>query len=126
MRVETILPERFCPRSVSCHHSSSLFGIIHEKDSVIQRQHMQQCCLISWRSRLFTLWSLLTEASGALDAGVGYHADENDFLDPMLCELGVKIGIGEAALCPVLKHDDVASAGAELGMELSAPRSGGE
>src|SRR6266446_3049139 len=44
MRVETILPERFCPRSVPCHHSSSLFGIIHQKDRVIQRQHMQQFC----------------------------------------------------------------------------------
>ncbi len=64
--------------------------------------------------------------SPACTAGVGYHADEDDVLDPMLCELGVEVGIGEAALCPVLKHDDVASAGAELGMELSAPRSGGE
>src|SRR5260221_3030605 len=69
---------------------------------------------------------LHAKASGALDAGVGYHADEDDFLDPMLCELGVKIGISEAALCPVLKHDDVASAGAELGVELYAPSSGGE
>src|SRR2546429_6519247 len=69
---------------------------------------------------------LHAKASGALDAGVGYHADEDDLLDPMLCELGVEVGIGEAALCPVLKHDDVASAGTELGMELSAPRSGGE
>jgi len=39
-RVETSIPERFCPRSVPCQHSSSLFGIIHEKDSVIQRQQM--------------------------------------------------------------------------------------
>src|SRR3989442_668620 len=69
---------------------------------------------------------LHAKASGTLDAGVGYHADEDDLLDPMLCELGVEVGIGEAALCPVLKHDDVASAGTELGMELSAPRSGGE
>src|SRR5258708_1993384 len=44
MRVETIIPERFCPRSVPCHHSSSLFGSIHEKDRVIQRQHMHQSC----------------------------------------------------------------------------------
>src|SRR5258706_12601861 len=44
MRVETIIPERCCPRSVPCHHSSSLFGIIHQKDRVIQRQHMQQFC----------------------------------------------------------------------------------
>ena len=34
--------------------------------------------------------------------------------------------IGEAALAPVLKHDDVAIAGAELGMELSANASGYE
>jgi hypothetical protein len=37
MRVETIIPERFCPRSVPCHHSSSIFGIIHEKDRVRAR-----------------------------------------------------------------------------------------
>src|SRR5260370_14373493 len=69
---------------------------------------------------------LHAKASSAFDTGVRYHADENDFLDPMLFELGVEIGIGEAALCPVLKHDDVAIAGAELGMELSAPASGSE
>jgi hypothetical protein len=40
--------------------------------------------------------------------------------------LGVEIGIGKAALPPVLKHDDVAIAGAEFGMELSAPTFGGE
>ena len=33
---------------------------------------------------------------------------------------------GEAALAPVLKHDDVAITGAELGMELSANASGYE
>jgi hypothetical protein len=35
-RVETMIPERFCPRQVPCHHSSSIFGIIDEKDSMIQ------------------------------------------------------------------------------------------
>jgi hypothetical protein len=40
IRVETIIPERFCPRSVPCQHSSSIFGIIDEKDSMIQRQQM--------------------------------------------------------------------------------------
>src|SRR5260221_11787714 len=44
MRVETIITESFCPRSVPCHHSSSLFGSIHEKDRLIQRQHMHQSC----------------------------------------------------------------------------------
>ena len=70
MRVETIIPERFCPRSVPCHHSSSLFGIIHEKDSLIQRQHMHQCCLISWRSRLFGRTSRRREAASF---SVRYH-----------------------------------------------------
>src|SRR5467141_3029499 len=41
-------------------------------------------------------------------------------------ELGIEIGIGEAALCPVLKHDNVPMVGTELGMELSAPTSGSE
>jgi hypothetical protein len=52
--------------------------------------------------------------------------DEDDFLDPPLFELGIQIGVGEAALRPVLKHEDVAMAGAEFGMELSAPTSGSE
>src|SRR5713101_7075294 len=67
-----------------------------------------------------------SKASGGFDAGVRYEADEDDFLDPPLCELGVEIGIGEAALPPVLKHDDVTIARAKFGMELSAPTSGGE
>jgi hypothetical protein len=45
------------------------------------------------------------------------------FLDSPLLELRVEIGIGKAALCPVLEHDDVAMVGAEFGMELSAPTS---
>src|SRR5919198_4536583 len=38
------------------------------------------------------------KARGGFDAGVRYHANEDDVLDPPLCELGVEIGIGEAAL----------------------------
>ena len=69
---------------------------------------------------------LHAKASGGLDAGVRYKADQDDVLDPPLLELGVEIGIGEAALPPVLQHDDVAIAGAEFGMERSAPSTGGE
>src|SRR5438093_5745592 len=69
---------------------------------------------------------LHTKARGALDAGVRDHADEDELLDPPLGEVGVEIGIGEAALCPVLQHDDVTIAWAECGMELSAPTSGSE
>src|SRR6266850_523710 len=48
------------------------------------------------------------------------------FSIPPVRELGIEIGIGEAALPPVLQHDDVAVARAEFGMELSAPTSGGK
>jgi len=48
--------------------------------------------------------------------------DKDDFLDFPLFELGVEIGIGEAALAPVFMHDDVAVAWSEFRMELSAPR----
>ncbi len=41
---------------------------------------------------------LHAKASGGFDAGVRYKADEDDFLDPPLFELGVEIGIGAAAL----------------------------
>jgi hypothetical protein len=34
--------------------------------------------------------------------------------------------LGEAALRPVLEHDDVPMVGAEFGVELSAPTSGSE
>ena len=44
---------------------------------------------------------LHAKASGALDAGVRYKADEDDFLDLPLFELGVEISIGEAALPPM-------------------------
>src|SRR2546426_11030887 len=61
---------------------------------------------------------LHAKTRGGLDAGVRDEADEDDVLDPPLFELGVEVGIGEPALRPVLEHDDVAIAGAELGMEL--------
>jgi hypothetical protein len=69
---------------------------------------------------------LHAKASGRFDAGVRYKADEDDFVDPPLFELGVEIGIGEAALPPVLMHNDVAIARAEFGMELSASTSASE
>jgi hypothetical protein len=46
---------------------------------------------------------LHASASGGLDAGVRFEPDEDDPLDPPLCELSV----GEAALSPMLEHDDV-------------------
>src|SRR5918996_1835882 len=69
---------------------------------------------------------LHAKASGGFDAGVRYKTDQDDFLDAPLGELGVEIGIGKAALRPVLEHDDVAVARAEFRMELTAPSSGGE
>ena len=47
---------------------------------------------------------LHAEASSALHASVPYHVDEDDPLDPPLGELGVEIGIGEAALRPVARR----------------------
>src|SRR6266436_7260596 len=73
MRVETILPERFCPRSVPCHHSSSLFGIIHEKDRVIQRQHMQQCCPRNPGVRDSLLFGRTSRRREAASFSVRYH-----------------------------------------------------
>jgi hypothetical protein len=64
---------------------------------------------------------LHAKATGGFDVGVRYEADEDDFLDAPLFELGVEIGIGEATLCPVLMHDHVVIVGAEFGIELSAP-----
>ncbi len=69
---------------------------------------------------------LHAKASGGFDAGIRDKTDKDDLLDPPLFELEVEIGIGEAALAPVFKNDDVAIVGAEFGMELAAPGSGGE
>src|SRR6266436_6908501 len=73
MRVETIITERFCPRSVPCHHSSSLFGIIHEKDRVIQRQHMQQCCPRNPGVRDSLLFGRTSRRREAASFSVRYH-----------------------------------------------------
>jgi hypothetical protein len=51
---------------VPCHHSSSLFGIIHEKDRVIQRQQMHQFCLIS-KIGLFYAFVIAGETPALLD-----------------------------------------------------------
>jgi hypothetical protein len=40
------------------------------------------------------------KASVAFDASVRHKADQDDLLDPPLCELGIEVGIGEAALRP--------------------------
>src|SRR5438445_13776383 len=69
---------------------------------------------------------LHAEASSGFDAAVRYKTDQDDFLDSRLCELGVEISIGEAALSPVLPHDDVASPGGKFGIKLSTPTSGRE
>ena len=46
-------------------------------------------------------------AAGGLDTAAGDQPDQDDLLDAMLLELGVEIGVGEAALRPVLVDDDI-------------------
>jgi hypothetical protein len=69
---------------------------------------------------------LHAKASSGFDAGIRDKSHKDDLLDPPLFELGVEIGISEAALRPVFQHDDVVVARAEFGMELSTPISGSE
>src|ERR1700756_221170 len=54
---------------------------------------------------------LHTEAASRLDAGVGYHADQNDAADAVLFELKIEIGIREAARSPMLLDNDIARLG---------------
>src|SRR6187200_2858697 len=69
---------------------------------------------------------LHAKTSCGFDTGVRYHTDQNYFLNPTLLELSIKIGIGKAALCPVLKHDYITFARTKFRMELAAPSSSSE
>ncbi len=66
------------------------------------------------------------EAAGALDAGVGDHADHHDALDGELLQLVVEIGVGEAARVPVFLDQDVAWLHLEIVVERATPGSLGE
>src|SRR5262245_59032160 len=56
-----------------------------------------------------------------LDAGLGNQADNDHVGDAVLLELHVEIGVGEAALPPMLGGDDVARLRREIRVEFAAP-----
>lgn len=61
------------------------------------------------------------ETRRRLNAGVRDKANQNDFLDVMLLQKLVEIGIGEAILRPMLVSDNISGPGPELRMPLAAP-----
>src|SRR5262245_46251281 len=63
------------------------------------------------------------EARRRIDACVGKQPGDDDMTDVVLLQLHVEVGIGEAALSPVLPDDDVTVPRREIGMELTSPRS---
>ena len=65
---------------------------------------------------------LNSKANGRFDAGMGDEADDDELMDAVLLELQIQIGVGEAAGTPMLRRDDLAWLGLELGTDLAAPR----
>src|SRR5262249_23085177 len=62
------------------------------------------------------------EARRRIDARIGKQPGEDRVTDAVLRELQIQVGVGEAALSPVLPDDDIAVTGREIGMELTTPR----
>src|SRR5262245_34252752 len=63
------------------------------------------------------------ETGRRIDACVGEEPDDDDMTDAVLLQLHVEVGIGEAALPPVLPDDNITVARREIGMELASLRS---
>src|SRR5205807_1780868 len=78
------------------------------------------------RSRVFYHRDVVAElsgkANGRFDAGMGYEPDNDELVDAVLLELQIQIRVGEAAGTPVLRCDDLAWLGLELGTDLATPR----
>ena len=66
------------------------------------------------------------EAGRRLDASVRQQTDHDDVFDAVLFELLIEIGVGKAALGPMLLDDDVAFLGHEVRMPFTAPGSFGK
>ena len=66
------------------------------------------------------------EAGRRLDASVRQQTDHDDVFDAVLFELLIEIGIGKAALGPMLLDDNVAFLGHEVRMPFTAPGSFGK
>ena len=62
------------------------------------------------------------KAAGGFNAGIGKQTDDDHVRDALLFQLKVEIGVGKAALGPVLLDDDVAFLRHEVGMPFAAPR----
>src|SRR5262245_2487338 len=61
------------------------------------------------------------KANGRFDAGMRDQTDDDELMDAVLLELQIQIGVGEAAGAPMLRGDDLAWLGLELGTDLATP-----
>ncbi|MNP36594.1 hypothetical protein D3C76_1299960 [compost metagenome] len=66
------------------------------------------------------------EAAGGLDAGIGQHSDQDHPLHPVLLELVVEVGVGEAAGAPVLLDHHVLLRRLEVRVPFPTPAAHGE
>src|SRR5271166_3682575 len=60
--------------------------------------------------------------NGRFDAGMGYQSDDDELMDAVLLELQIQIRVGEATGTPMLRGDNLARLGLELGTDLATPR----
>src|SRR5262249_6419947 len=67
-----------------------------------------------------------SETSGAFDAGIRYEADEDNLLDPVLLEVGVKIGNWRSRFGPSVHSRRRHREGPNSGVEFSAPSYGSQ
>src|SRR5499426_76287 len=62
------------------------------------------------------------KADSRFDAGMRDEPDDDEPLDAVLLELQIQVRVGETAGTPVLRGDNLARPGLELGTDLTAPR----
>src|SRR5262249_13535806 len=61
------------------------------------------------------------KADGGFDAGMRDQSDDDELVDAVFLELQIQIRVGEAAGAPMLRHDNLAWLGLELGTKLATP-----
>src|SRR5262245_3146646 len=65
---------------------------------------------------------LCGETNGGFNAGVRNHSDNDEFVNAVLLELEIQIGVGKSTGTPMLAGDNFARPRLKLGTDLTTPR----